>query len=171
MNVCICAYIFICVYIFVCVYICICVCIYVCVYIYIYIYIYTLVALRRNKWKDRSRSATSPLARGGKINFWAIYLWVHRYVCMYTSGGRSHIKIVSSLHKRFGARQRNSLHDYLYVYVCIYIYTHTLVVTVLCEILSIRWYFIPHKYLCDYFKSRPRFCGNKNNTTTTRDSV
>ena len=45
---------------------------------------------------------------------------------MYTvSGGRSRGKIVSSLRKRFGARQRNPLHDYLYVYICIlYIYTH-----------------------------------------------
>jgi len=56
---------------------------------------------------------------------------------VYTSGGRSRGKIVSSLRKRFGARQRNPLHDYLYVYICIYIYIHTLVVTVICEILSI----------------------------------
>jgi len=101
-----------------------------------------LVALRRNKWKDRSRSATSALARGGKIHFWATFFQVHRYISMYTtSGGRSRGKIVSSLRKRFGARQRNSLHEYLNVYICIHIYTHTLVVTVLCEILSIRCMF------------------------------
>ena len=161
-----------CIYICICVYIYICMCIYVCAYIYIYIcsYRYIFVALRRNKWKDRSRSATSALARGGKIHFWVTYLQVHRYICMYTtSAGRSRGKIVSCLRKRFGARQRNPLHDYLYLYICIYVYTHTSVVTVLCEILSIRC-FIPFKYLCDYFKSRPCLCGNNNNTTT-RDSV
>ena len=33
-----------------------------------------LDARRWNKWKDRSRSVTSALARGGKICFWATYL-------------------------------------------------------------------------------------------------
>jgi len=55
-----------------------------------------------------------------------------------TSGGGSRSKLVSSVRKRFGARQRHPLHDYLYVYICVYICTHTLLVTVLCEILSIR---------------------------------
>jgi len=97
-----------------------------------------LVARLRKKWKDRSRSATSALVRGGKIYFWATYLWVHSYICMYTtSGSRSRGKTVSSLRKRFGARQRNPLPDYLDVYICIDIYEQTLVVTVLCEIVSI----------------------------------
>jgi len=79
---------------------------------------------------------------GAPTTFQNDCLSVHRYICMYTtSGGRSRGKVVSSLRKRFGARQRNPLYDYLYVYICIYIYTHTLVVTVLCEILSIRYIF------------------------------
>ena len=58
-----------------------------------------------------------------------------------TSGGRSCSKTVSSLRKRCGARRRNPLLDYLYVYINIYMYTHTLVVTVLCQVLSIRCMF------------------------------
>jgi len=64
-----------------------------------------------------------------------------------TSGGRSRGKIVSSLRKRFGVRQRNPLHDYANVYICMYIYTHILVATVQCEILSIRCIFY-HINIC-----------------------
>jgi len=37
-----------------------------------------------------------------------------------SSGGRSLGKLLSSLHKRFGAQQQNASHDYLDVFVGIY---------------------------------------------------
>ena len=151
MNVCICACICMCIYIYIRVCICVCVCISLSLYIYIYIYIY---------W-SRYVGTSGRTGPGPRQALWCAAKSIsgqHSYICMYTtSGGRSRGKIVSSLRKHFGARQRNPLNDYPYVYICVYIYTHTLVVTVLCEILSICCIFYTTKIFVRLLEVTPTF--------------